>query len=138
MAIWRLTISSSLQLAMCPDTLEMKRSLALASKTFSQRLRGGTKCSLRVSGKNVTAFPVSGRAACRDWRCVRGSGSARWRRCSWGENPGCKCHGANALEIHYAKVGAWCVDGELLVVDANAVAVCVWVGEEMRLQGWIG
>ena len=30
------------------------------------------------------------------------------------------------------------VDGDLLVVDAEAVAVRVGVGEETRLQDWVG
>ena len=42
-------------------------------------------------------------------------------------------HASIALEIRHAIVRARCVDGQLLVGDANSVAVCVWVGEEPGL-----
>jgi hypothetical protein len=47
-------------------------------------------------------------------------------------------HAAVALEVTHAEWDSWRVDGQLLVVNADAVAVGVGVGEEARLQDWVG
>ena len=47
-------------------------------------------------------------------------------------------HGAVALEVAGLVGGAGGVDGELLVVGADAVAVGVWVGEEAGLEDGVG
>lgn len=49
-----------------------------------------------------------------------------------------ECHVAVALEVGHAVGGAAAVDGELLVVDADAVAVGVGVGEEAGLEDGVG
>lgn len=58
MAIWRLMISPFLQFVIWLEALEMKRSLALVSKTFSHRLRGATNPSYLISDRKVMAFPM--------------------------------------------------------------------------------
>lgn len=47
-------------------------------------------------------------------------------------------HAAVALEVAHAVAGAGRVDGELLVVDPDAVAVGVGVGEEAGLEDGVG
>jgi hypothetical protein len=47
-------------------------------------------------------------------------------------------HAAVALEVAIFESSSRGIDWKLLVVDAYAVAVAVWVGEKMRLQDRIG
>lgn len=49
-----------------------------------------------------------------------------------------KGHLAVALKVGGHVAGAGCINGELLVVDADAVAVGVWIGEEAGLEDRVG
>ena len=47
-------------------------------------------------------------------------------------------YGHDAVALVGVECAEGLVDGDLLVVDAKAVAVRIWVGEEARLENWVG